>query len=38
MAREAWASEAEREFKAAEADPNTVMTTPLVMEIIAEKV
>jgi SAM-dependent methyltransferase len=26
------------EFGAAEADPNTIMTTPLVMEIIAEKV
>ena len=37
-ASEAWAAEAAREFKAAEADPNTVMTTPLVMEIIAEKV
>lgn len=33
-----WAEEVEREFKAAEADPETIMTTPLVMEIIAEKV
>lgn len=35
---DAWAAEVEKEFKAAEDDPETVMTTPLVMEIIAEKV
>jgi SAM-dependent methyltransferase len=33
-----WADEVVKEFAAAEADPNTVMTTPLVMEIIAERV
>jgi hypothetical protein len=33
-----WAEEVIREFAAAEADPGTVMTTPLVMEIIAEKI
>ncbi len=32
-----WADEVITEFAAAEADPNTIMTTPLVMEIIAEK-
>ncbi len=32
-----WASKVIDEFEAAEADPDTVMTTPLVMEIIAEK-
>ncbi len=35
---EEWAKNVVREFEAAEADPNTVMTTPLVMEIIAERV
>lgn len=34
---EEWANEVVREFASAEADPNTVMTTPLVMEIIAER-
>lgn len=33
-----WAEEVVREFAAAEADPSTIMTTPLVMEIIAERV
>ena len=33
-----WAETVVREFAAAEADPHTVMTTPLVMEIIAERV
>ncbi len=33
-----WADDVAAEFAAAEADPNTVMTTPLVMEIIAERV
>ena len=37
-ASEAWAEEVIKEFAAAEADPNTIMTTPLVMEIIAERV
>lgn len=32
-----WANKVIAEFEAAEADPGTVMTTPLVMEIIAEK-
>ena len=32
-----WAANVERALKAAEADPDTIMTTPLVMEIIAEK-
>lgn len=32
-----WAEEVVREFAAAEGDPNTIMTTPLVMEIIAER-
>jgi len=35
---DAWADKVIKEFEAAEADPNTIMTTPLVMEIIAEKV
>lgn len=35
---EAWAEEVIREFQAAEANPDTIMTTPLVMEIIAEKI
>ena len=35
---DAWADKVIEEFEAAEADPNTIMTTPLVMEIIAEKV
>ena len=33
-----WAEDVARAFSAAEANPETVMTTPLVMEIIAEKV
>lgn len=33
-----WADEVVREFAAAEADPGTIMTTPLVMEIIAERI
>jgi len=33
-----WADNVIRELEAAEADPNTIMTTPLVLEIIAEKV
>ena len=33
-----WADNVVAEFAAAEADPNTVMTTPLVMEIIAERI
>jgi len=33
-----WADEVAAELDAASADPNTTMTTPLVMEIIAEKV
>jgi len=33
-----WADRVITEFNAAEADPDTIMTTPLVMEIIAEKV
>jgi SAM-dependent methyltransferase len=33
-----WAETVAREFAAAEADPQTVMTTPLVLEIIAERV
>jgi SAM-dependent methyltransferase len=37
-ATDQWADEVAREFAAAEADPSTVMTTPLVMEIIAERV
>lgn len=36
-ASEAWAEQVVKEFAEAEADPNTVMTTPLVMEIIAER-
>jgi len=37
-ASEKWARQVATEFAAAEEDRNTVMTTPLVMEIIAEKV
>lgn len=37
-ASETWADDVIRAFAAAEANPDTVMTTPLVMEIIAEKV
>lgn len=33
-----WADEVGRAFAAAEANPDTVMTTPLVMEIIAERI
>ena len=33
----AWAERVRAEFIAAEADPHTVMTTPVVMEIIAER-
>lgn len=33
-----WADEVARAFAVAEADPDTLMTTPLVMEIIAERV
>ncbi len=33
-----WAEEVAREWAAAEADPNTLMTTPLLMEIVAEKI
>ena len=33
-----WADEVARALAAAEANPDTIMTTPLVMEIIAEKV
>lgn len=33
-----WADEVARAFAAAEGNPDTVMTTPLVMEIIAERV
>ena len=33
-----WADNVVAEFASAEADPNTVMTTPLVMEIIAERI
>lgn len=33
-----WAEKVAKEFAAAEADPDTVITTPLVMEIIAERV
>ncbi|MEM9495162.1 MAG: methyltransferase domain-containing protein [Pseudomonadota bacterium] len=32
-----WADDVVSAFRAAEADPNTIMTTPLVMEIIAER-
>lgn len=35
---EGWAADVAKALAAAELDPNTVMTTPLVMEIIAEKV
>jgi len=35
---EEWAENVARELAAAEADPGTIMTTPLVMEIIAERV
>lgn len=35
---EEWAADVARAFAEAEANPDTVMTTPLVMEIIAEKV
>lgn len=35
---EAWADTVAQAFKAAEADPDTIMTTPLVMEIIAERI
>lgn len=35
---DAWANNVIKELEAAEADPNTIMTTPLVMEIIAERV
>ncbi len=35
---DAWAENVIAAFDAAEADPETVMTTPLVMEIIAEKI
>jgi len=35
---EDWADTVISEFTAAQADPNTMMTTPLVMEIIAERV
>jgi SAM-dependent methyltransferase len=34
----AWADRVSAEFRAAEADPNTVMVTPMVLEVIAEKV
>ncbi|HEX8232176.1 MAG TPA: methyltransferase domain-containing protein [Caulobacteraceae bacterium] len=33
----AWADRVKAEFHAAEQDPNTVMVTPLVLEVIAEK-
>lgn len=33
-----WADDVARAFAAAEANPDTVMTTPLVMEIIAERI
>lgn len=33
-----WADKVIREFAEAESDPHTVMTTPLVMEIIAERI
>ena len=33
-----WAEEVERAYAAAEADPRTIMTTPLLMEIVAERV
>jgi len=35
---QAWADRVVAEFKAAEANPNTVMVTPMVLEVIAEKV
>lgn len=34
----AWAERVKAEFRAAEADPDTVMVTPMVLEVIAEKV
>ncbi|MBS0296124.1 MAG: methyltransferase domain-containing protein [Proteobacteria bacterium] len=34
----AWADKVERELRAAEDDPNAVMVTPMVLEVIAEKV
>ena len=34
----AWADEVEREWVEAELDPRTIMTTPLLMEIVAERV
>lgn len=34
----AWAERVKAEFHAAEADPNTVMVTPMVLEVIAERV
>ena len=33
----AWAEKVKSEFHAAERDPNTVMVTPMVLEVIAEK-
>jgi SAM-dependent methyltransferase len=35
---QAWADRVHREFTAAEANPNTVMVTPMVLEVIAEKI
>ena len=34
---DSWAGDVAREWAAAEADPKTIMTTPLLMEIVAEK-
>jgi SAM-dependent methyltransferase len=34
----AWAERVKSEFAAAEADPNTVMVTPMVLEVIAERI
>jgi hypothetical protein len=33
----AWAQSVQQEFRAAEADPDTLMITPMVLEIIAER-
>jgi SAM-dependent methyltransferase len=33
----AWAESVRQEFRAAEADPNSLMTTPMLLEIIAER-
>jgi hypothetical protein len=38
LAEPTWVEAVRQEFAAAEADPNTLMVTPMVLEIIAERV